>query len=78
LAKFTIYSITDCSFCVRARDLAEDKGLDYEIINLNQDPSAKKWFKHKGLKTAPQIYHGPTHIGGYAEFQRYVKRMKVH
>lgn len=78
MVKFYIYSTPNCSFCTRAKKLAEQRGLQYKVIDLTQDESAKAWFKSQGFKTVPQIYAGAEYIGGYSELVSYVKTEEIH
>lgn len=63
----TIYGKTRCSFCTQAKNLCEQKGLDYEYKMLDADYTSEEFFEtFPGARTFPQIiYHGEK-IGGYA------------
>ena len=62
----TIYSKNNCPFCDRAKSLAESKGVQYNVINVDEDPAAKDYLIEQGLRSVPQIFQGTTILpGGY-------------
>lgn len=63
----TIYGKSRCSFCTQAKNLCEQKGLEYEYKMLDADYTSDEFFEtFPGARTFPQIiYHGEK-IGGYA------------
>ena len=63
----TIYGKSRCSFCTQAKNLCEQKGLDYEYKMLDADYTSEEFFEtFPGARTFPQIiYHGEK-ICGYA------------
>ena len=67
---FTIISRPNCSFCVRAKKLFEDNGLDYVEIGLTE--ALMPFFKALELRTVPQIWLGTTYIGGHDDLVGYL------
>lgn len=62
----TIYSKSNCPFCVRAKALLETKGIEYTEISIEEDADAKQYILDMGLRSVPQIFNGTTLIqGGY-------------
>ena len=60
-----IYSSEHCPYCVRAKELLQRKGCDYQEIRVDLDPQAKeKMIAIIGRRTVPQIFIGERHIGG--------------
>ncbi len=63
-----IYTTRWCGYCVRAKALLDGKGIPYEEISLDDDPSFRqKLFDLTGGWTVPQIVVGDRPIGGYTE-----------
>ena len=63
-----VYSTTICPYCVRAKQLHKQKGVDYEDINLDKRPELRNdVMKRSGRRTVPQIWVGETHVGGFDE-----------
>lgn len=54
----TIYSKNNCPFCVRAKQLLENKGVPFTEINIEKDQDARQMLLDKGLRSVPQIFHG--------------------
>lgn len=58
-----VYGKPDCPFCVKAKDILDNKNISYTYIDIVKNPSEKEFLLEKGLKTVPQIfvngeYHG--------------------
>lgn len=74
MSKITIYGRPSCSWCEAAKNLADDEGLDYEYVNIDEgDNKATLMNLVEGVKTVPQIFVGETLVGGYESFESYTK-----
>jgi glutaredoxin 3 len=63
-----IYTTRFCPYCVRARNLLNEKGVAYEDIAVDHDPQLRReMMTRSGLNTVPQIWIGEQHIGGCDE-----------
>lgn len=63
-----MYTTAWCGFCVRAKVLLEDRGLEYEEISLDDDPTFRaRLLEVTGRWTVPQILIDGEPIGGYSE-----------
>ena len=64
-----IYGTEVCSFCLRAKRLAESYEMKYQWIDVHEKEGGDEL---KALltdyKTVPQIFWHGNHIGGYEEF----------
>jgi glutaredoxin 3 len=69
--RIRIYSTRWCGYCVRAKALLDDKGIDYEEVSLDDDPAFRRnLFDLTGGWTVPQILIDGQPIGGYTELWR--------
>ncbi|UZJ43319.1 glutaredoxin 3 [Marinimicrobium sp. C6131] len=68
MAKVVMYTTAVCPFCVNAKHLLEGKGVAFEEIRVDRDPSLrKKMMADSGQRTVPQIWIGDTHVGGFTD-----------
>jgi glutaredoxin 3 len=71
MTRIQMYTTRWCGYCVRAKALLDDKGLDYEEINLDDDPAFRQTLQElTGGWTVPQIVIDGMPIGGYTELWR--------
>jgi glutaredoxin 3 len=71
MPRITMYTTRWCGYCVRAKMLLEQKGLEYEEINLDDDPAFRARLNElTGGWTVPQILIDDRPIGGYTELWR--------
>jgi glutaredoxin 3 len=68
-AKIEIYTRRYCGYCVRAKMLLDEKGVDYIEIPIDGDAEARQQMiqRAEGGFTVPQILINGNPIGGYAE-----------
>ena len=66
MAKVEIYTRQLCGFCTAAKRLLDKKGVDYTEYDATFDGGLRKQMiqKANGRSTFPQIFVGPTHVGG--------------
>lgn len=63
-----MYSTTWCGYCIRAKALLDRRGLEYEEIVMDDDPTFRqKLLEMTGRWTVPQIFIDDVPIGGYTE-----------
>jgi glutaredoxin 3 len=68
MARIQMYTTAWCGYCVRAKALLEDRGLEYEEVRLDDDPGFRaKLLELSGRWTVPQIFIDGRPIGGYTE-----------
>ena len=64
-AGVTLYTTRFCPYCIRARNLLQDKGVAYRDIAVDNDPQLRReMMARSGRDTVPQIWIGEQHIGG--------------
>jgi len=65
-----IYGKTQCPYCDMAKNLCEQKGLDYEYKQLGTDFDRDEMLStFPGARTFPQIILDGQKIGGYTELK---------
>ena len=71
--KIDIYSKPRCTFCTRAKQLCELRGLEYDYKLLDADFTMEELLeKVPAAKTFPQIFIDGESIGGFQEFSSLV------
>ena len=66
MSNIKVYSSKNCSYCVRAKQLLESKGLDFEEIRIDLDDAQREIMMEKsGRRTVPQIFINDQAIGGF-------------
>ena len=69
---FLIFTKYRCSYCDRAKTLIEQKGFEYESINIEEDNNIEILLeKNKYARTMPQIFINDKLIGGYTDLVKY-------
>ena len=68
-AVVTIYSKWGCGYCVWARRLLDRRGIEWEEVHVTFRPANFQEMVQRsgGRTTAPQIFVGDYHVGGYRE-----------
>ena len=62
----TVYSKNNCPFCDRAKALLESKGIEFKIVNIQDEPDAREFLVDQGLRSVPQVFKdGVLLPGGY-------------
>lgn len=68
MARVQIYTTAWCGYCVRAKALLSSRGIEFEEINLDDDPGFRqKLLEMTGGWTVPQIVVDGRPLGGYTE-----------
>ncbi len=61
-----MYSTRFCPYCMRARRLLKNKGIDYEEIRVGGNNELwEEMEKRSGRNTVPQIFINDEPVGGY-------------
>jgi len=65
----------NCTWCRKSRKLAREVAdkVSYRDLDAKSNADLKHWFEIENLKTVPQIFVDGNHIGGYQEFEKYVR-----
>jgi glutaredoxin 3 len=68
MPRIQMYTTRWCGYCVRAKALLESRGLAYEEISLDDDPTFRqRLLDLTGGWTVPQVLIDGRPIGGYTE-----------
>jgi glutaredoxin 3 len=68
MAAVTVYTTVPCSFCARAKQLLDARGIEYDEINLARDPAGRaELLERTGMMSFPQVLIGETLVGGFQE-----------
>lgn len=68
MVKVEIYTSAMCAYCVAAKNLLKQKGLDYSEIRIDTDPSRREEMLARAQRrTVPQIFIAGQHVGGFDE-----------
>jgi glutaredoxin 3 len=61
-----IYTTPLCGYCRMAKHLLSQKGVAFTEIDVSRDPALRMAMVERagGRRTVPQIFIGPTHVGG--------------
>ena len=63
-----MYASGFCPFCIRAKQLLNNKGVAFEEIKVDGKPDVRAEMARKANATSvPQIWIGDTHVGGCDE-----------
>ncbi len=68
MKKITVYTTDNCSLCLSAKALLQQRGIEYEEINLARDSDGRTELAQKtGMFSFPQILIDGETIGGFAQ-----------
>ena len=69
MSKVEIYTWQSCPFCIRAKTLLDQKGINYQEYSIDGDQEARSRMidRANGRKTVPQIFINNEGIGGCEE-----------
>lgn len=61
-----VYLTQTCPYCIAAKRLLTQKGVEYTEIDVGRDPARRVEMTERsnGGRTVPQIFIGETHVGG--------------
>jgi glutaredoxin 3 len=68
MPRVKVYSTRWCGYCMRAKALLQSRGIEYEEILLDDNPTFRQHiFELSGRTTVPLITVDDEPIGGYTE-----------
>jgi len=72
-ADITLFSRPGCGYCVKAKALLQEAGLEYEELILNRDFSDRTLRAVSGAATFPQVFINGQLIGGADDLQAWLE-----
>jgi len=67
-AEITVYYAPFCPYCTWAKQLLDDKEVEFTLVNVNDGSELRQQMEQRAGRTSvPQIFIGDTHVGGYDE-----------
>ena len=78
-ALVVVYSKDYCPYCVSAKQLLKQKGLEFTEYQVDRDQEKYREMlqKSNGGRTVPQIFIGDTHVGGYDDLYALHRQNKL-
>lgn len=75
-AKIVMYTRKWCGYCTAAERLLDEKGVDYENIDVTGNHEKRRWLVEVtgGRTTVPQIFIDGESIGGYDDLRALDRR----
>ena len=68
MARVLMYTTAICPYCTNAKQLLAQKGVAVEELRVDREPHLRQEMMDKsGQRTVPQIWIGPTHVGGFTD-----------
>lgn len=65
MANVVVYSSDYCPYCIRAKQLLNNKNIAFEEINVDGEPEIRQQMTEKsGRHTVPQVFINGAAIGG--------------
>ncbi|MFT2110998.1 GrxA family glutaredoxin [Marinomonas sp. 2405UD68-3] len=68
MSRYTIFGHDACGFCHRAKQLLEEKGLEYRYVDIHKEGISQDALSKligKEVQTVPQIFQNKDYIGGF-------------
>jgi glutaredoxin len=66
-----------CEYCVRAKGLLNDAGIEFEELLLNRDYNEATIRAISGEATVPQVFINGERIGGSENLEQFLKRPRI-
>lgn len=68
MARVLMYTTAVCPYCVNAKKLLAQKGVDVEEVRVDREPHLRQEMMEKSKqRTVPQIWIGDVHVGGFTD-----------
>ena len=69
--KAIVYSKAQCGYCDMAKNLLEQKGIEFEEKRIDSNEAILDELKEKvpSVRSVPQIFLDNEHVGGYNELR---------
>ncbi|MGL5926376.1 glutathione peroxidase [Chroococcidiopsis sp.] len=68
----SLFAKVGCSFCARAKEMLQERGIEYEEIVLGQDATTRSLRAMTGAMTVPQVFIDGRLVGGSEALEAYL------
>ncbi len=68
----TVFSREGCAYCIQAKGMLRDAGLEFDELVLNRDYSESTIRAVSGKASVPQVFVNGDYIGGSEELEQYL------
>jgi glutaredoxin-like protein len=68
----SLFTKPGCPFCAKAKQMLQERGIQYEEIVLGQDATTVSLRAVSGRATVPQVFIGGRHIGGSDDLENFL------
>jgi glutaredoxin-like protein len=68
----TVFTREGCAYCVRAKGMLNDAGIDFEELVLNRDFQESTIRAVSGRTTVPQVFINGEHVGGSEDLEAWI------
>ena len=77
MSEYTVYSKRNCSYCVRAIELLESKGLTHDVKKIDEDQNLFLELRQRepSMRTIPVIFRNEQLVGGYQDLLQYLESL---
>lgn len=65
MSQITVYSKPNCVQCTATYRALNSKGIEYEVVDITEEPSALEYVKELGYLAAPVVVAGEDHWSGF-------------
>jgi len=73
----TIFTREGCEYCVRAKGMLNDAGIQYEELVLNRDYTEASIRAVSGMSSVPQVFINGDHVGGSEDLEQYLNKSQA-
>lgn len=63
--RITIYTRNDCVQCHATKRAMESRGVEFEMVNVDQDPAAADSLRAQGFRALPVVFAGDESWSGF-------------
>lgn len=68
MPNIVVYCTPFCPYCIRAKMLLENKGIEFSELRVDKDPALRGEMEQRSGRTSvPQIFIDDFHVGGCDE-----------
>lgn len=71
--KIEVFGKEGCSYCLRAKALLEDKGLEYTYLAVEDEGVLDELASRTSARKMPQIFFDGAPIGGFDQLREWFK-----